>query len=176
MRLGEKYYLTGYPCVRGHLTKHITSNGRCYECSRICAKEYYKRHPDLMREYRRKSSSKPGAEAKHKLRVHKWNLENRHRKRANTARYKAKKREVGGSFTVSDIEDLFLEQDGRCAYSWCRAKLSKGYHIDHRMPLALGGSNDADNIQLLCPTCNLQKGPKHPNDFVRMRRGCNPTH
>lgn len=35
-------------------------------------------------------------------------------------------------------------------------------HIDHVMPLRLGGSNYIENIQLLCRPCNLSKGSKHP--------------
>jgi hypothetical protein len=31
-------------------------------------------------------------------------------------------------------------------------------HFDHMVPLNLGGINDVSNIQLLCSTCNLEKG------------------
>ena len=36
-------------------------------------------------------------------------------------------------------------------------------------PLALGGSNDKANLQLLCPTCNAKKSAKHPIDFMQSR-------
>src|SRR5436190_10615081 len=32
--------------------------------------------------------------------------------------------------------------------------------FDHVIPLALGGSNTADNVELLCRTCNLAKSAK----------------
>lgn len=44
-----------------------------------------------------------------------------------------------------------------------------GYHVDHIQPLALGGSNDKTNLQLLCPTCNTKKSAKHPIDFMQSR-------
>jgi 5-methylcytosine-specific restriction endonuclease McrA len=32
-------------------------------------------------------------------------------------------------------------------------------------PLTLGGSNTDDNVQLLCPTCNIRKGSTHPSEY-----------
>jgi 5-methylcytosine-specific restriction endonuclease McrA len=45
--------------------------------------------------------------------------------------------------------------------------LESGYHKDHIMPLAMGGLHEPENIQLLCPRCNMRKGAKHPDDFMR---------
>jgi 5-methylcytosine-specific restriction endonuclease McrA len=44
--------------------------------------------------------------------------------------------------------------------------LAKGYHVDHRVPLSRGDSNDISNIVLACPHCNLSKGAKLPEDFA----------
>lgn len=42
-----------------------------------------------------------------------------------------------------------------------------GFHIDHFVPLALGGKNEDWNILLTCPTCNGRKHAKHPAQFLR---------
>jgi 5-methylcytosine-specific restriction endonuclease McrA len=69
-----------------------------------------------------------------------------------------------GKLSTGLAHRLYKLQKGKCA--GCYARLSK-YHLDHNMPLFLGGSNTDDNIQLLCPRCNLSKGAKHPIDFMQ---------
>ena len=58
-------------------------------------------------------------------------------------------------------------QGGKCAHLWCRKNLKDGYHVDHRIALARGGSNDKKNLQLLCPPCNIKKHAKDPIDFAQ---------
>lgn len=55
------------------------------------------------------------------------------------------------------------------ALCYCGKPLGDAYHLDHVMPLALGGSNTDDNMQLLRDRCNLQKHAKHPVDFMQER-------
>lgn len=62
---------------------------------------------------------------------------------------------------------LIALQKGKCPC--CKLPLGKSYHLDHKMPIALGGSNTDDNIQLLRPRCNAQKHAKHPVDFMQSR-------
>lgn len=76
---------------------------------------------------------------------------------------------AGGSFTGQEINDLYEKQYGVCVY--CPADLSgKNYHIDHIMPIVLGGRNSIENLQLLCPTCNSRKGGMHPDEWeIRLK-------
>lgn len=62
---------------------------------------------------------------------------------------------------------LYKLQRGKCAC--CGLPLGDDYHLDHIMPLALGGTNTDDNIQLLRAKCNMQKSAKHPVDFMQQR-------
>lgn len=64
--------------------------------------------------------------------------------------------------TVQRIREM---QRGRCAI--CRVSIKAGYHLDHIMPLALGGEHAPRNIQLLCETCNVRKNAKHPITYMR---------
>ena len=91
---------------------------------------------------------------------------------------KKKQRELGkirkirilsnkGVLTNGLTAKLFVLQKGLCPC--CAQPLGDNYHLDHIMPLALGGSNTDDNIQLLRQRCNRQKHAKHPIDFMQSR-------
>lgn len=61
-------------------------------------------------------------------------------------------------------------KNGKCkACSKASHSVGDNYHLDHIMPLALGGPNTDDNIQLLRQRCNNQKSKKHPVDFMQSR-------
>lgn len=81
---------------------------------------------------------------------------------------RARKRESGGTLSKGLAERLFQLQRGKCACG-CKQPLGDNYHRDHIIPLALGGTNTDDNMQLLTATCNLSKGAKHPIDFMQSR-------
>lgn len=79
------------------------------------------------------------------------NHRRRERKRANT---------TDEHFSSRDVETHFKTQNGKCW--WCGKSLGDGYQIDHRISLARGGSNAANNICLSCADCNRRKNDKMP--------------
>lgn len=87
--------------------------------------------------------------------------------RAHNQNARARKRGASGRHTAADIKTLLNLQKSKCAHSWCRVELGGKFHRDHIIPLALGGSNDRRNLQLLCKPCNLRKSAKHPVDFAQ---------
>jgi 5-methylcytosine-specific restriction endonuclease McrA len=57
---------------------------------------------------------------------------------------------------IPDDVRLFVWQrdEGKCVH--CRSNLN--LEFDHIIPVSEGGSSTARNLQLLCETCNRQKG------------------
>lgn len=55
------------------------------------------------------------------------------------------------------VRNLILRRDGyRCMA--CGEDDRTLLQIDHRVPVALGGGNDPDNLRVLCAICNRRKG------------------
>ena len=95
-----------------------------------------------------------------------WQKANPQAVRIKSQNRRAKKA-ASGKLSKGLISKLFTLQKGMCPC--CKQPLGNDYHLDHRMPLALGGSNTDDNMQLLRATCNLQKHAHHPIDFMQSR-------
>ena len=170
--------------------EHFYRNGRgpdglrseCKECTKA-----YRNRPDVrkrareyMREYMREYSQRE--EYKQKKREYmrqylqdpevreqrceygrKWYRANRDRVQANVLRYQARKRKATGDYTPEDIQLIGDRQGWRCWY--CQEDCKDNYHIEHRVPISRGGSNDPSNIVISCPTCNLSKRDKLPHEW-----------
>jgi len=55
------------------------------------------------------------------------------------------------------IRKLLIEQGSYCIY--CNEDLlEKDYHVDHIVPLCVGGSNNLSNLAITCPECNFIAG------------------
>jgi len=81
---------------------------------------------------------------------------------------RARKKANGGKLSPGIISKLLSRQKTRCAI--CRTSLKKtGHHLDHIIPLTRGGKNIDSNIQLTCPTCNMQKNARDPIEFMQSR-------
>jgi hypothetical protein len=80
---------------------------------------------------------------------------------------RARQLKNGDKLSKGLAQKLFKLQKGKCPC--CKQLLGDDYHLDHIVPLALGGSNTDDNIQLLRATCNNQKSAKHPIDFMQQK-------
>jgi 5-methylcytosine-specific restriction endonuclease McrA len=77
-----------------------------------------------------------------------------------------------GTHTAEETKDLLIAQRHCCAN--CEIPIgTTEKHLDHWIPLALGGSNTIENLQWLCPTCNLGKGRTEPIMWlVRQKKAC----
>lgn len=131
------------------------------ELIRERSRSFYAQNFDRYAKYREENKSALAE------RCRSWAQRNMDRLLIYAANRRAKVR-AGGNLSHGIRQRLYQEQKGLCAC--CGLPLGEKYHLDHIMPLALGGTNTDDNVQLLRARCNISKGAKHPDDFMRMRR------
>jgi len=75
----------------------------------------------------------------------------------NIARRRARK--LGASIEKVSRMLVYDRDDGRCHL--CGKKVNpKRWHLDHIVPLALGGEHSYRNVAVACPKCNLSKGAR----------------
>lgn len=128
------------------------------------AKQYAKNKDHINAINKKWAAANPEKIRRHK---EKWAQAHPENSRIRVHNYRSRKRAVGGKLSSGLAEKLFKLQKGKCPC--CKQPLGDDYHMDHVMPLALGGSNSDENMQLLRAVCNLQKNAKHPIDFMQSR-------
>jgi hypothetical protein len=165
------------PCAKESKRRHYKSN-REKVCSDL--RKYYEANKEqaLARQRKWRESNREKAAEYHR----KWREDNpdkelkcrRNWQKANPGKVKeishnrrAKIKGNGGKLSKDIVQKLLTLQKGKCVC--CGASLGNDYHLDHIVPLALGGMNDDFNVQLLTPKCNMSKGSKHPIDYMRSK-------
>ena len=152
-------------------------SGRCKPCAIAADEKWKSENPEKLAltqsNYRNNNLEKV------KAAIAKWAKNNPDRKLANLRASRAanpesarlhrqnRRNRVCGTLSKDIVKKLLVLQRGKCAC--CSQPLGDDYHLDHIMPLALGGPNTDDNIQLLRQRCNNQKHSKHPIDFMQSR-------
>lgn len=193
-RLGINRYFTGKPCKNGHVAQRVTKKCDCVQCVSIRNKEYLnsgdnrdksrirshewhisqdkvrvkalrddwkiKKYGSTEEYWRQYYANKKDARIEAARR---WRVENPEIKKNADRNRKASIKNAEGTHTAQDVKAIYDAQNGECVY--CGVDLTDGYHVDHIMPLVLGGPNWPDNLQCLCQTCNLRKGGKHPDEW-----------
>lgn len=157
--------------------------------------DYYQKHADLIRAKSRDTYANNKERAKksnaawieknndrHREKQAAWRAANKDKIRASYAKWGADNKDIrltinrnrrarlrgnGGKLSKGLSEKLYKLQGGKCAC--CGHPLGDSYHLDHIMPLALGGKNEDCNMQLLRAFCNLSKKAKHPIDYMQSR-------
>lgn len=65
---------------------------------------------------------------------------------------------------------VFLDHDGRCNICTRRIAPGEAWDVDHELPLALGGADDASNWRPAHTSCHRGKGGKTASDIGRIRK------
>lgn len=75
-----------------------------------------------------------------------------------------------GSMSDLRVAKIYARHDGKCAS--CGRKLMAGddYEIDHKIALANGGTDDDDNLQLLCEGCHILKTGDDVSEAAKGKR------
>lgn len=158
--------------------KRDGKSSHCKTCKGKAAVDYQRRNPDVAyrltkawRERNREQFNAKNAEwarsPKGKESRQAWYEKNKEKVHLYNRARKAMRRGMRKKVTTQRIEDLMQLQKCKCVA--CRASLEDGYHVDHIMPIALGGDSSPENLQLLCPTCNCSKRAEHPVDFMQRK-------
>jgi 5-methylcytosine-specific restriction endonuclease McrA len=168
-------------CNNCHADTERYADGRCKPCTRAFNASYRASHKEKIKAidaaYRAKNREKIRAKTASWMRAHpekvaEWkrasHVANPDARRAYKHSRRARVLNAGGKLSHGLAEKLFKLQRGKCACG-CKQPLGDDNHLDHITPLALGGTNTDDNIQLLRATCNRQKHSKHPVDFMQSR-------
>lgn len=108
----------------------------------LVAPYFLERNAKRMREEDRRYAERKG-----------WTLEQLHeyrdKRRARTIRGSVKK-------------DVMARDNYQCQYCGATDDLA----IDHIFPFSRGGSNEYDNLQVLCRSCNSSKSDSIPEEFT----------
>ena len=125
--------------------------------------EWIKNNPEKKRESDKlwRDSNPERVHENHKS----WNERNPHKKRTYEQNRRARKNVSGGKLSTNIVEKLMKLQNGKCPC--CKQQLGNDYHLDHIIPLALGGTNTDNNVQLMIAACNMKKHAKDPIDFMQ---------
>lgn len=153
------------------------ANGRCKPCHLKSQAAWYERNKDKANSaaeaWKKENKEKvieiqrrwqEGNRELTRAKNAKWASQNADRYRAYNHNRRQKIRDTG-SLSGNIKEVLNKKQKGKCAC--CGISLNGDYHLDHIVPLSLGGKNVDSNIQLLHSKCNLKKSNKHPVEFMQ---------
>jgi len=158
------------PATREHFsTNKMGKNGLtsyCKNCAAQKQKQYRKLNPERVRKTERKRNKKPERMENQRKRNREYYKSHPYKKemmKAKNNKRRAHLKGAKGSHTKEDILKIYASQKGKCW--WCEKAVGKNFHIDHRIPISRGGSNDPSNLVVTCPFCNYSKNDRLPHEW-----------
>ncbi|MGA0397103.1 MAG: HNH endonuclease [Ilumatobacteraceae bacterium] len=156
-KCGESKPLDEFPNDKNRADKRFPHCKRCHsKYQRQLRSQRRDHYLELERKHRETAKRRYPGRNNHYVNV--WRQKNVQRARAIYHRRRA--RQVSGVPQRWQIRDVLPF----CCY-WCGSNL-RAYgatsHVDHVMPISLGGPAVPSNEVQSCAACNLRKGAKHP--------------
>lgn len=159
---GKTRYNTGKPCIRGHITDRLVSNGRCINCMYEWRKEWYIEQPDKRREAQYQKNKRVAADPRQKL-MHALRIRV-HRAIKMGLRGGSAVKALGCS--VPEFKQ-YIENLWQPNMSWDNWSLD-GWHLDHKKPLCDFNLADPEEFAKACHYTNYQ--PLWAIDNLRKNR------
>lgn len=164
---GEKQYVTGKPCIKGHVSPRLVSTGTCLECSKSFCVGYKKENFSKIAQYNTANKVKLNKQKidwatknseKANIAVKKWYKNNTSKALANSV-----KRKLAKITRTPPWLNAGHKLEFESIYGYCAALRSAGldYHVDHIVPLRgdnVSGLHVPWNLQVITGSENMSKG------------------
>ena len=98
-----------------------------------------------------------------------WEKKNRHLSRRGCKARAKRLKKIGylSAKLIRFIEEENIEKYGVLTCVYCETPISQ-YHLEHRIPIVRGGTNERANLAISCADCNLKKGIKTDFEFMEV--------
>jgi len=123
-------------------------------------RQRYLKNRDARLAQQREYQQRPEVKARYRDWKRRWIVRNRELKREYWRRYNARKQGAKGTHSVEEWLTLCKRCDWTCLACGSRHVKDNPLTLDHIVPLSKGGTDDIDNIQPLCRSCNSAKNNK----------------
>ena len=156
-------------------------------------KKFYEKHPNYFKEYyktnrnkiilqvKQRNNKKRGINVLCKDYIPKeikknkhWKYRQRHPEKIKLSRQRNKAmRRNKGELSIKTIQQVYednIKQYGTLTCIYCLKPIEfRQDHLEHKIPLSRGGSNEYDNLAIACYKCNLSKSNKTEEEYINWR-------
>lgn len=151
-------------CKKAYLRDYYARNR---ERAKAASRAYRLANPDQARQCRQRYVERNYD--RHRERIREWVRRNPEKACEYANARRARKASAPGRYTIRDVRRILEEQNGCCFY--CGTDLGSRYHVEHKTPLARGGTNYPSNICCACPDCNARKSLLTAEEFFARMAG-----
>lgn len=153
---GSKFYFTGRPCKKGHISKRHIGSG-CYQCTLEFQKVYRATHSQKWKDKNKRWNDANREEKKAIDKIYRDT--HREQRKAQRLSYKIAKRRATPS--VANEWDTFVALECKALIKTRYDQTNIEWHIDHMYPLnakEVCGLHCGDNLQVIPAIMNSEKG------------------